>query len=174
MPILKEYTCNSCGHEFERLRAECPACDSSNVKRAFRTPFHIAKGAAKRTDHILQNQFDKLGITNFSNAPGPGNANNVTWKPKTYATPAGGLAQAPIIPSFGLNSLAQLGFNPGQLVSTRDTPSGVSTVPFTIPQDIGAAIPNGVPIGGRPTELFKHTRVIGGIDTDGKSVYRVK
>lgn len=175
MPILKEWTCKACGHEFERIRAECPACESEDVARAFRTPPGINGGrnkahSAKRTDEILEHQFNKLGVTNFSNAPGFGAPNKVNWSPKTFgprATPAGGMAQEEIVAGFGMNTLIQSGFNPAGLM--RDAQ------PFAIPTDAhGALIPAGVPLGGPPTELLRNTNVIGGIDVRGNQVVRVK
>jgi hypothetical protein len=181
-PVLKEWTCNSCGHQFERIRAECPACESENVKRAFRTPPGIAGGhdkahSARRTDQILEHQFKKLGIDNFHTMEF-GRPNKVSWSPKRFgsrAQPAFGIRQEEIVPSFGVDGMIQAGFNPGALHSTRDTENGVATLPFSIPQDAhGALIPAGIPIGGPPTELLNRTTVIGGIDVHGNQVVRVK
>src|SRR5215469_18914917 len=135
MPVLKEWTCE-CGHEFERIRPECPLCHSVNVTRAFRTPFGLQKGAAKRTDRILEHQFKKLGISNFSNNTG-GGPNKVTWSEKRFGNRASG-GQAEIGALSGADQLAKI------------LPSGVMPTvdgnPFTQPRDAGAGIPLGVPI----------------------------
>jgi hypothetical protein len=179
MPVLKEYTCNECGLEFERLRAECPTCNSENVRRAFRTPPGINGGrnkahSAKRTDEILAHQFAKLGVDNFHTAEF-GKPNKVSWTPKRFgsrATPGHGIAQEELVPSYGINGLIQSGFNPGGLRATREIGQ---TTSFELPPDVhGAHIPAGLPLGGPPTELLSRTNVIGGIDVRGKEVVRVK
>jgi hypothetical protein len=166
MPIIREFRCNSCGHDFERIRPECPLCHC-DARRVFLTPPHISNGYAKRTDAILQNQFDKLGISNFSNSQGPGAPNRVTWKPRKFGSRASG-GQPEINPMLGADSLKTIGMN--QIMQTLGPGE---TVPYAVPKDIGAGIPMGVPIGGRPTELLKHTRVVGRLDSDGRSVQRV-
>ena len=168
MPVIKEFQCSDCTKAFERIRPECPQCGSLNVRRVFLTPFGIAKGVAKRTDAILGAQFKKLGIANFSNAHGPGGPNKVTWSPKKFgsrASTAHGIPQPEIVPGTGVNSLIGTGFfNPASL--TRDGS------PYQVPADIGAGIPLGVPIGGRPQQLFDRTTIVGALDSDGRSVYR--
>jgi hypothetical protein len=178
MPVIKEYTCDNCGCEFERISPLCPECDSEHVKRAFRTPPRIAGGrdkahSARRTDQILEHQFAKLGIDQFFTSE-YGSPNKVTWSPKHFgsrSTPAHGIRQEEIVPSFGVGGMVQAGFNPAQLPQTTET--GVEN--FMIPQDVhGAYIPPGTPIGGPPTELLSRTNVIGGIDVRGNQVVRVK
>lgn len=157
------------------MRAECPHCGSLNVTRVFLTPFGISKGSAKRTDAILQHQFDKMGIANFSNAPGPGHANKVTWKPKGRGERFDSGGQPWITPSYGMNGLAQIGLNPGGLIATKDLPDGsIGQVPLSIPSDIGAGVQLGARVGGPPTALYKNTNVVGGIDSDGRNVFRTK
>jgi|SRR5215469_2197279 len=169
MPVLKEWTCE-CGHEFERIRPECPLCHSVNVTRAFRTPFGLQKGAAKRTDRILEHQFKKLGISNFSNNTG-GGPNKVTWAPRYFSHSGGNSqlshssnGQEAILPGGGANFMQ--GLLPGGVTPT------VEGSPFTPPMASGAGIPLGVPIGGPPKELFRRTNTMGGIDSDGKEIRR--
>lgn len=180
MPVVKEFTCDACGCEFQRIRAECPSCDSTNVHRAFRTAPGINKGSthagsAKRFDQIIDHQFAKLGIDNFKTMEF-GRANKVTWSPKRFRDGPGyvhpdqtyhGVEQAEIEAGFGLNGLIQSGMNPGALRKDGEA--------FSIPTDVhGAYIPPGTRVGGPPTALFKETNVVGGIDVRGNQVVRVK
>jgi hypothetical protein len=169
VPVIKEFSCNQCGLSFERIRGVCPSCHSEDTRRVFLTPVGIATGVAKRTDAILQHQFDKMGITNFSNSGG--GANKVSWKPlKTGTHDSGG--QEPINPLSGAGAFGSL-FPAGAVTRTIDTPDGVQTVPYAVPRDVGAHIAAGTPIGGRPTALLKSTNIVGKIDSDGRSVQRV-
>lgn len=176
MPVIKEFTCDACGTEFERIRPECPSCSSTNVHRAFRTPPGINGGinkahSAARTDAILGAQFKKLGIDNFKTMEF-GRPNKVTWSPKRFADrypdqTDHGVAQPGIEAGYGSDALVQSGFHPGAL--RKDGAD------FALPADVhGAYIPVGTPIGGRPTALFKETNVVGGIDVRGNQVVRVK
>jgi hypothetical protein len=168
---MREWRCRACNHEFERIRPDCPQCHTDGATRIFLTPPRIQSGYAKRTDSILQHQFDKLGIANFSNSQSSG-PNKVTWKPKQFGSRASG-GQPEIMPMIGTEGFSKLGINPAQLMQTL---APGQTVPFQVPKDVtGAGIPLGVPIGGKPTELYKKTNVIGRLDSDssGKSVRRV-
>lgn len=106
--VLKEYQCINpeCGHEFEGLADICPLC-ASDAKRAFRTAPGVAtnKGRpmskAKTTDRIIEREFQRQGIANFTNK---GGENKVTWKsrvtreyPGVYNTHSNGApSQMPI------------------------------------------------------------------------------
>jgi len=82
--VLKEFVCINpeCGHEFEGYADICPLC-ASDAKRAFRTPPGVStnKGRpmakAKIHDRILEREFDRQGIANFTNV---GGENKVTWR----------------------------------------------------------------------------------------------
>ena len=105
--VLKEFQCINpeCGHEFEGYADICPMC-ASDAKRAFRTAPGVStnKGRpmskAKIHDRILEREFDRQGIANFTNA---GGENKVTWRgrvnqkyPGVYNTQAHGIGQHPI------------------------------------------------------------------------------
>jgi hypothetical protein len=181
MPVIKEWTCADCGHEYERIKPVCTRCGSHNGQRAFRTPPSINGGfatphSAKRIDASLQYQFDKLGVTNFRTMEF-GRPNRVEWRPYKPAISgeyAGG-GQPVIQPAFGPGQLPKLGFNPASLEQSRDTPNGPWTVQYNVPADNGAYVAPGAGLGHRPTELYKHTNVIGGIDADATgTIHRVK
>jgi hypothetical protein len=170
MPVMKEWRCNQCAHEFERIRPECPLCLSMECSRAFFTPPGISTGYAKRTDAILAHQFQKQGITNFSNSQTSG-PNKVTWKPRHPHGRANSGGQELIEPTVGIQGLEKHGFTPERITQTFGPDR---TKPYAVPKDVGASIPLGVPLGGRPTELYRATNVIGGIDVKGKQIVRVK
>jgi hypothetical protein len=105
--VLKEFKCINpeCGHEFESLADICPLC-ASDAKRAFRTPPGVAtnKGRpmakSKIQERILEKEFNRQGIANFTNR---GGENKVSWKsrvnrqyPGVYNTQAHGIHQHPI------------------------------------------------------------------------------
>lgn len=114
-----------------------------------------------------------MGISNFSNTGGPGHANKITWKPK-HRGPGPDRAnqggQPEIIPT---NNLQIAGLDLSRISRTIDTGQGVQTVPYSVPKDIGSGIPLGAPVGGRPNALFKGTRTVAKLDSDGKSIKRV-
>ena len=90
MAVLKEWRCISpeCGREFEGLTSTCPRCGAREATRTFLTPPGINKGvstsgSAKRIDRMLEREFDKQGITNFSNTR---SENKVTWKRRVNAS----------------------------------------------------------------------------------------
>jgi hypothetical protein len=76
-----------------------------------------------------------------------------------------------IEPTVGIQGLEKYGFTPDRITQTFGPDR---TKPYAVPRDVGAAIPLGVPIGGKPTELYNQTHVVGGIDAKGKAVVRVK
>lgn len=94
--VLKEFTCldEDCGQEFESIVPVCPYC-GAKANRAFRTPVGINKGSstpgsAKKIDKMLEGEFKRQGVSNFSNC---GGENKVTWArrvqqqgPGIYAT----------------------------------------------------------------------------------------
>lgn len=105
--VIKEFTCSDedCGAEFEALVPVCPYCGAA-ASRAFRTAPGVVTnkgrptGKAKAMDKMLQREFDRQGISNFSNV---GGENRISWArrvnqkfPGVYASDAQGIPQPPI------------------------------------------------------------------------------
>lgn len=138
--VVKEFSCSDpeCARAFEGLVPVCPYCGAKG-ERAFRTPPSINRGmsnsgSAKRIDKMLEKEFARQGISNFSNV---GGENRITWArrvnsqfPGVYASDAGGMAQPPIraymgkandfgslrCPQYPQSSLAnEYGFDPNTL-----------------------------------------------------------
>jgi hypothetical protein len=170
MPILRDFRCVKCALEFERIHPICPACNTEGATRIFLHPPRISNGYSKKTDAILQHQFNKLNITNFSNSQTSG-PNRVSWKPRHPTGRANSGGQPLIEPMVGIQGLEKYGFTADRITQTFGPDR---TKPYAVPRDVGAAIPLGVPIGGKPTELYKQTNVVGGIDASGKQVVRVR
>jgi hypothetical protein len=170
MPILKEWTCTECNHEFEGYTDICDECGGAG-KRSFRTAFHYSRGYAKKTDAIIANQFEKKGITNyFSNANGNP---KITWKQKPYKGPgrADSGGQPAVAPMFGADALSKIGFQPNGLVQTV-APDLRNN--FKLPDTNALYAPIGRAIGGKPDQLLNNTNTIGGLDIRGRQIVRVK
>lgn len=157
--IIKEFTCKECEFEFEAFLPICARCGASAV-RAFRTAPGYPKGVAKRTDRILQKEFDKRGIVNFSNK---GNTNRVDVHVGPTASSTHGFSQQPIQAMYGrgLSDLARIGINPNV---TKDGQ------PFKLP-DIdnlpAPQIPYGTVVGNKPTDLLNKTFSVASADKNG-------
>ena len=100
MAVLKEFTCGDedCAKEFESIVPVCPYC-GANAKRAFRTAPGINMGAtvpgsAKKIDRMLEGEFKRQGISNFSNCQGE---NKVTWARRVSRLGSGSYATQPSI-----------------------------------------------------------------------------
>ena len=173
MAILKEYTCRKCGHEFEAFVPTCARCGYDDKEnRAFRTPAGINGGratfnSAKRIDRLIENEFSRQGISNFSNR---GGINKVEYAklrqkaPGVYATPFAGAEVAPI----------QAGFVNGGLTA----PDLRSKVPFIVdgkqwdaPTDTGVSTEFGARVGNNAAQSLRNrTNIVGRTDSRGNQI----
>jgi hypothetical protein len=172
MPINKEWRCDSCSLDYEGYTDPCPSCGGEG-KRVFRTAFQLSTGYAKRTDMVLEHQFKKKGITNYSNADGMA---KVSFQEKRFgsrSTPVHGIQQPEIAANNSIQSLSSAGFDPRALQKTVEHGGKIATIPFQVPKlETIKDIPMGVKIGGPPERLFKDTTMIGGLDLRGRQVVR--
>ena len=170
MAVLKEYTCRKCGHEFEAFVPVCAKCGyDSKDNRAFRPAFGINGGdatanSARRIDRILENEFARQGISDFSNR---GGINRVEYQrlrsraPGVYATPMPGVETPPIAAGFVKGGLS----NPDLGGLTQEGR------PWSPPAD-GAGVSAryaGQPVQ-RPNQLAARTRVVGRTDNRGNQI----
>lgn len=150
MPVVKEFRClaDGCGADFESLVPVCPACGSREAKRVFLTPPGInggesTSGSARRIDRLLEREFKKQNVANFSNCRGE---NKVRYNRRVaelgrgvYGTPAGGFQQPPIKAFVGA---------PGDFTPASRDPLGYGLS--------AGAIPGGLPfqnVQRRPDEM---------------------
>lgn len=148
--VLKEFRCLSedCGQDFESLVPVCEHCGSREVKRVFLTPVGInggktTRGSARSIDRLLEGEFKRQNIANFSNCRGE---NKVRYNRRVaqlgrgvYGTPAGGFNQPPIKAFVGA---------PGDFTPASRDPLGYGLS--------SGAIPGGLPfqnVQRRPEEL---------------------
>ena len=151
--INKEFRCESCQNEFESLMPVCPRCGGS-ATRHFRSAPRIATGVAKRTDRILESNFKRMGISNFSNA---GGVNKVSWvSTGTSTSSIHGQPQLPIQPIFGgAEQLRAAGFNTAAMTMNGQ--------PYQLPnpQDYSVALPAvGQKVGQMSPQLKAQTDVV--------------
>lgn len=85
MAIKKEWHCDGCGTEFESAIDLCKRCGAP-ATRVFRTPVGIGKGSAKKIDALLERNFKKRGISNYTNI---GGSTNISWAKTPRAFPEG-------------------------------------------------------------------------------------
>jgi hypothetical protein len=118
--VLKEFTCSCCG-DFEGFVHICPKCGKI-AKRAFRTAPGVSSGKARRTDKLLESEFEARGITNFSNAD-PQNP-KVTFRESPQVVTRGGVTAM-----WGDKGLQ--GFNQahGTNLAIPQMPAGNTTIP---------------------------------------------
>lgn len=150
MPIIKEFRClaEGCGADFESLVPVCTSCGSREVKRVFLTPVGInggktTRGSAASIDRLLEGEFKRQNIANFSNCRGE---NKVRYNRRVaelgrgvYGTPAGGFQQPPIKAFIGA---------PGDFSQPARDPLGYGLN--------AGAIPGGLPfqnVSRRPEEM---------------------
>ena len=161
--IAKEFICGSCHNEFESLMPVCPRCGGS-ATRHFRNAPRISTGVAKRTDRILESNFKRMGISNFSNA---GGVNKVSWvSTGSTASTVHGQPQPMIQPIFGgPDQLAKAGFNTANMT--------MNGRPYQLPnpQDYSVALPAvGTKVGEFSPQLRAQTVTEGRTDARGNVV----
>jgi hypothetical protein len=66
--IIKEYKCETDG-DFESGVPICPKCGEI-AKRTFKTAVGLSFGKAKRIDMVIEGEFARRGISNYTNAYG--------------------------------------------------------------------------------------------------------
>jgi hypothetical protein len=161
--VTKEFRCESCQNEFESLMPVCPRC-GAGATRHFRSAPRIATGVAKRTDRILESNFKRMGISNFSNA---GGVNKVSWvSTGSTSTTVHGQPQPMIQPIFGgPEQLQRAGFNTAAMTMNGQ--------PYQLPnpQDYSVALPEvGQKVGKMSPHLKAHTVVQGRTDDRGNQI----
>lgn len=76
MAIKKEWHCNGCNIDFESALNLCKRC-GAEARRVFLTAPQISvRGSSKFTDRLLERNFRKRGISNFTNTSG---GNKISW-----------------------------------------------------------------------------------------------
>jgi hypothetical protein len=83
--IKKEWHCDGCNLDFESAIDLCKRCGQP-ATRAFRTPPGIGNGSAKRIDALLERNFAKRGISNYTNS---GGKPQINWANQPKAFPDG-------------------------------------------------------------------------------------
>ena len=68
MAIIKEFKCREHGN-FESGIAICPRCGKI-AQRVFITPVGLSFGKARRIDAVIEGEFERRGISNYTNAGG--------------------------------------------------------------------------------------------------------
>jgi hypothetical protein len=66
--IRKEFNCATCG-DFESGLPRCPKC-GEQATRVFRTPVGLGFGKAKSIDRVINGEFARRSISNYTNAGG--------------------------------------------------------------------------------------------------------
>jgi DNA-directed RNA polymerase subunit RPC12/RpoP len=161
--ILLEYHCEECGHDFESFLAICARC-GKKARRDYRTAPQInTRRVAPKTDKILEREFKRRGIVNFTNSGGVSRPTFVSHG--GTATTAGGVPQAPIAATFNQADLAQYKVDmsamsvKGQPYSLPD-PSKIATGP----------VPYGAKVGQMNPDLAQSTQTIGRTDDKGNVI----
>ena len=162
--INREFLCPSCSNQFESLLAVCPRCGAA-ANRHFRSAPNInTSGIAKRTDRILESNFKRMGISNFSNA---GGVNKVSWvSTGSTSTTVHGQPQPMIQPIFGgPDQLAKAGFNTAAMT--------MNGRPYQLPnpQDYSVALPAvGQKVGQMSPQLKAQTDLVHRTDDRGNQI----
>ena len=162
--INKEFHCDQCNRDFESLLAVCGHCGSP-ARRVFLTaPQVVTRGVARRTDRILESNFKRMGISNFSNA---GGVNKVSWvSTGSTASTVHGQPQPMIQPIFGgPDQLSKAGFNTANMT--------MNGKPYQLPnpQDYSVALPAvGTKVGEFSPQLRAQTAIEGRTDARGNVV----
>ena len=142
MAIKKEWHCEECALDFESAIPLCKKC-GKEARRDFRTPVGISlRGNSKRIDALLERNFEKRGISNFSNRDGQP---KITWDaPREFprAFPegdwrAGGWGKEQLLKvnqTFGSNFVAPLLHGPKvaeiQVPPDRESPKAPAPAPW--------------------------------------------
>jgi hypothetical protein len=82
--IKKEWCCGGCGTEFESAIDVCKRCGAV-AQRVFRTPVSINSSATKVIDSMLERNFAKRGISNYTNSAGAGKIEWASGTPRAFA-----------------------------------------------------------------------------------------
>jgi hypothetical protein len=157
--ILKEWRCDSHG-DFEAMLGICSCC-GRKATRVFLSPPRIQTGMAKRVDRTLSREFERRGITNFSNS---GGVNKFTQGRRPDMTYASG-NQAGVTAIWGSADLHKYGLNPAALT--------VNGAPISLEQrgaeeiKMGDVLPDG---RDRAAALRAQTTIIAAVDHKGNEV----
>jgi hypothetical protein len=171
MAITKEWHCE-CGRDFEAAAPVCPRC-GREAKRAFRTPVGINGGrtnygSAKRIDGILEAEFKRQGISNFSNAGGINRveyARLVESHPGVYSSSLSGAPAQPAISA----QFVKGGLSNPQLA--REMAFQVDGTPWRAPvDDAGVMVRPGTKVGRGSPELLERTFSAGRTDNKGNQI----
>lgn len=158
--ISKEFRCDSCRRDFESLMPICTQCGGP-ARRVFLSAPRISTGVARRTDKILETNFKRMGISNFSNA---GGVNRVTWiSTGSTSSTVHGQPQAPVQPTFNSSDLGRYGINPGNMTvagQPYQLPDPSKIPPMRLPEV-------GTRVGAFPSGLRERTNVQGRTDERG-------
>jgi hypothetical protein len=161
--ISKEFHCDACQRDFESLMPICTLCGGA-ARRVFLSAPRISTGVARRTDKILETNFKRMGISNFSNA---GGVNKVSWVTTgSTASTVHGQPQPLIQPTFNSADLGRYGINPANMT--------VGGVPYQLP-DPSKLEPMRLPavgtrVGSFPAGLKEQTNVQGRTDDRGNVI----
>lgn len=166
MAIVKEWSCE-CGKDFEAVASVCPKC-GRDARRAFRTPVGInggrnTRGSARGIDGILEAEFARQGISNFSNADG---INKVEYQhrfPGVYSSQSSGAPAQPAISAMFVKG----GLSNPQ-VSKNFVQDGASWTPPT--DDAAVMAPPGARVGSDGSALLERTHIAGRTDSKGNQV----
>ena len=160
--INKEFRCESCQNEFVSLMPICPRCGSAATRVFLTAPQISTKGIARRTDRILESNFKKMGISNFSNA---GGVNKVSWVSSgSTASTVHGQPQIPIQPTFARSDLAKYGINPAAMTMNGQPyslPDPSQLPPMRLPEV-------GTKVGAFPAGLKESTQYEAKMDDRGR------
>lgn len=167
--VLKEFTCFSCG-DFQALIPICTRCGKTAKRAGLKEiigagrPPGYASGVARRTDTILEREFERQGIVNFTNA---GGVSKPTFSSRSM--PSGlnmsVLGDAPATPPIQagyLSDLSRMGIDPRNMT--------VEGRPWQPPQQEVMQAPVNSGLGPRANELLSNREVIGRTDGQGNQV----
>ena len=137
--INKEWRCQGCGKEFESAIGVCKGC-GEKATRVFRTPVGISpKGMARRIDRLVESEFTRRNIVNYTNAGGTSKVTFAQGHSSGYGQPAitGGWGKDALMQynqQYGTNfQLPQMSApQPGQIVKAPITAPWAKQVPTDI------------------------------------------
>jgi hypothetical protein len=161
--ILLEYHCEGCGHDFESFLPICARC-GQKARRDYRTAPQInTRRTAPKTDKILEREFKRRGIVNFTNAGGVSRPTFVSLG--GTASTAGGIAQPAIAATFNQADLAQYKVDLSSM--------SVKGQPYSLPDTSKLAtgpVPYGAKVGQMNPDLKDRTHMIGRTDNQGNVI----
>ena len=173
--ILKPFDCPTCG-SFEALIPICTRCGKTAKRAGMKEilasgrPPGYSSGSAKRTDKILSDEFERRGITNFTNAGGvsrptfsdrgmPGGVNQSVLHEANSMNPMGPM---PPIQAMYARDIGRMGIDLRNMT--------VEGRPWQPPQADAVQAPVNANLGPRGNELLANREVIGRTDGNGNQV----